>query len=213
MSKAKMFLRDGLVFVMVLVGLYFLTTGTNMIKGEAVDPISDFSLDRQMADRLLAKKRYAEALPFFKRLTEQDRYNGYAWYWLGHCSFQVAENQRNRLDGLAESDPDYQRELNTYDGNINQAAMAYQQVLGYPRLRNRARYNLAIIHATVDDLQKTLQYLRDAVDDGYYTRRGLRKYSRFERLKDNAEFISICRQEHRNYMQNVNTSGRPRIAF
>ncbi len=213
MAKLKRIARDGLILVAICGGLYLLTSGTRMIKGETVDRVSDFSTDRQMAERLLIKKRYGEALPFFEKLTRQDRFNSYAWYKQGHCAFQVAESFLSELEDLPAADPKREEALRNYDEYINRAANAFEQVLSYPRLRNRARYNLAVIHTSLDDPQKALGYLRDAVDDGFFTHRGLNRYRSFQKLKGIDEFISICRQEHRNAMLNINSSGRPTVGF
>ncbi len=190
MKSNKLF-RD-LMFVIVICGsIYLLVIAANFFSGDAPPTVSDFSVDRTTADEMLRQKKYKAAIPHLQKLVETDPFDSHALYLMAYSAGQVQEELRTRNDESLST------EIEKY---TQMSIEGFEKSLDYPNYSNRARYNLASIYAIRHQDDKALSTLREAVENGFYTRTGLAKIERFSRFKDDEAFKSIVSYENQNQL-------------
>ena len=200
------FVRDGIVLLVFCGAFYLVTFAINWISAAASDVSlqAEFTWDRQQADRYLAQQDWKNAAAHLEKLTENDPFNGHAWYFLGLSRF----NQRlpfrddvRREEYKANSSEARIAELKASAREFSLLARpALEQSLKFPRHCNKARILLARMHAFDGEADLAYKHLADAFNEGYAstTKFGIRGMYDFYYVKDDPKFKELASQELQN---------------
>ena len=85
----RRFLRDTGILLAFCGAFYLLTVMVNRLDGDSGNDPSDFSPARKRANKLVHNKDWSAAKYEFKKLTEQDPFNGYAWDGYSTCLWEI----------------------------------------------------------------------------------------------------------------------------
>ena len=144
---------------------------------------TNFSSSRIAADEYIHSRRWQLAADRYKRMTESDPCNGFAWYRLGTCYNNVRfESQHQIRREKKSTEPSIQKIERWQDiiAEHDQLALdALQTARNFLRYRGKSLYQLAVIHADRMEFEQALEVLRDFVDSGYWTFNGLDRVDRF----------------------------------
>ena len=179
--------RDLLILALVAGVFYLVVQAASVFRRTEPTKSSFYSEARRMADQLFNDKKYREAIPYLDQLIEEDPFNSYALNRKAACSAAVFQT-------LVRSNPDA-REV---EGFATESLRAFEALLDYPRYANTARFRMAVIYAIQNEDEKALEVLTAAVNDGFYSRRGLESYQPFEKFLNDGRFREIARQERWN---------------
>lgn len=185
----KKFLRDLIIIGLLFGGFYLLVMTADLLSNEPPPSRSDFSDARVRADDAMGRRDYRDAIPYLQELIEKDPYNSYAIAKLAECAHVARQDYRAR-GGEANAE-----QIARY---TELAIEAYTAALDFPRYANGARFQLAVIRAQDGDGDEALALLRDAFEDGYYSRGGIDRYQAFEELRGLEEFRSLVALELKN---------------
>lgn len=174
----KRFARDSGILI-VFCGAFYLLT---LIVGRQDAGLneSEFSPARKRADALYQERKWAAASVQFKRLIEQDPYNGRAWNNYSNCLFEM------RREVLHELETEQDRESPRTTELLKKVKTADDKVLeGLRRTREFARYRasallrLAVIETYRGNHDLAMDCLEEYLEGGNVTRHGLWRYREF----------------------------------
>lgn len=196
--------RDVGILIGFCLAFYLLTVLVNWVGGATDEPEPDeYSHDRRMADYFVAKRDWQNATIHFQHLTEEDPFNGHAWFNLGYSyRVQMFSIMRRIQREERRSEPD-QQEIERCREEIRpiaeKAIPALEKALDFPRYRNLARFHLARTYAFLGNSEMAIKYLNDAFEDGfvYSDRYGLTGVYEFQSIRDLPEFEAFV-QRNRN---------------
>ena len=186
MKLARIF-RDLAILGVVGCVFYFVVQAASVFKRVEPTRSSQYSDDRRLADELYRDEMYREAIPYLDRLIEDDPFNSYAINRKAYAAYEVFRTSLADQNDETEIDKFATLSLNTYN-----------LLMDYPRYANGARFRMAVIHSRRDDDEKALAILDEAVESGFYSRRGLANYDVFQKYRQLPEFRRIMRLEYNN---------------
>ena len=143
---------------------------------------SNFSKSRVAADELVKSGRWEKAAVRYRRMTEDDPHNGYAWYRLGTSYNNVRFDAQFDIRVEKRSDTPSAQKIERLQETIAKydelALEAHETARKFLRYRSKSLFQIAIIYADLNDNESALKYLREFVDGGYWTYHGLETISR-----------------------------------
>ena len=186
--KLTRFLRDAFVLVGFCAAFYFLTIYVGRLDRNANDN-SDFSAARKRADMLVRNQDWTSAAEEFKKLTEQDPYNGRAWFMYASSFYNQRNDALQEIFQLKQSpNPDgariarLEKDAERYEARAEEL---YHKSQEFARYRNSSLVRLSVFKCSQGSFDKALEYLDGFVDNGGYTQAGLapprRRLSRLQR--------------------------------
>jgi tetratricopeptide (TPR) repeat protein len=173
----KRILRDGLILTALCAAFYF---SANAIDGFVESDDRVFSRDRRLADQYFDDRNWEQASFHFQRLTEQDKFNGYAWFQLAVCQLGlraeiVSEAAAKRVNGATEEELET---LELKQSQIeDQVVDSLLQASKFLRHRRRSLVNLAIIYTGRKEWDTAIGYLETYVKEGNLLTRSLEHIS------------------------------------
>jgi tetratricopeptide (TPR) repeat protein len=179
----KRFIRDAGILLAFCGAFYCLTVFVGRLDGESGNDGTDFSPARKRADVYFKRKDWNSASIEFRTLTEQDPFDGNAWYNYSSCFYYLRRSASSELDYLnRQSNPDL-AEIEALQESIrfnsDRAQVALLKATEFARSRGRALLRLAVIETAENNYNEALDYLEDFVDDGNHTQEGLSRYIEF----------------------------------
>lgn len=200
------FFSNSIILAVFCASFYLLTTCIGWLASDNETAVSqEYSFDRRKADQLWRQRKWDDAAIYYKNLTIKDPYNGNAWFYLAECHrnrrFEfVRKIYRAERNGSLDQDSknEYMQQAEAIG---NKAIESYQQLVGFPRYADRARFSMAKIMAFHGQHEAALKNLSEAVDNAYVcaSRGGLKEVYELRDLKGLDEFQAICSAERENY--------------
>lgn len=214
----KRIFRDGLVLVVFCSAFYGLTLLVGRLDGADSVP-TDFSETRKRADRALRQEQWDRAASELVRLTDEDPFNGRAWYMLAtshYSKWSDLLDEFKKMTSLPDYDVDKAVELKErVDECGDKALSVFERSREFARYRANSLVRSAVIHSERDELDLALDYLKKFVEFGGRTQAGIAGYSTFgvggpsmtsptatitpaTKLHDRREFWELVRKERTN---------------
>ncbi|MCH2183621.1 MAG: hypothetical protein MK108_16605 [Mariniblastus sp.] len=201
--------RDGVVLLAFGLAFYLVTLLIQYLgSGEAESMAQEVSFDRRQAEQLYNEKNWVQSAVHFERLVQDDPFNGHAWFFLGYSynrqqiPFYTLVNRE-----LRRTTPDPQKITQWNDQlkvAMQRAVPPLIRATDFPRYRNQARFMLARMHAYHGDRDMALQYLSEALQDGFISnyKGGLANGGIFEfrQIRDTEEFRQMVNWEKENHL-------------
>lgn len=172
----KRILRDAFIMISFC-GTFYVSTFMWGKVDEKPPSDSNFSKSRVAADDFVSSRRWEMAAARYKRMTEQDPYNGYAWYRLGtsynNVRFESQYQIRVEEESASPSAKNVERLQELIAKHDKLALEAHDTAKNFLRYRSKSLFQMAIIYADLADYEASLKCLREFVEGGYWTFRGL----------------------------------------
>ena len=148
------------------------------------ETLEDFSRDRRRADVYYRRQNWNVAADSYKRLTEEDPYNGRAWYMLASCYNSKAYDDLSLIndvveDGSAESENQIKKLEESSQAHFKTAKSYFETSSRFARFRIDSVVRLSVILCELDDHDSALQRLTEFVELGGTTQMGLDRYRQF----------------------------------
>jgi tetratricopeptide (TPR) repeat protein len=177
----KRIIRDAFIMISFC-GTFYVSTFMWGKVDEKPPSDTNFSKARVAADDFVSSRRWEMAADRYKRMTEEDPYNGYAWYRLGtsynNVRFESQSEIRVENQSLSPSAQQIEH-LKELIAKYDQLALeAHETARKFLRYRSKSLFQLAIIHSDLLDYEASLECLREFVEGGYWTGHGLDSVSR-----------------------------------
>ena len=174
----RRFFRDTGILLAFCGTFYLLTVLVSRMEGDSSSDDSDFSLARKRANILVHKKDWPAAKVEFKKLTEQDPLNGYAWDSYATCIWEIRRTAMIAVEAnLVVSNPkavEKEQELQQQVADLDdQARVAYMRLKKFARYRRLALVRLAIVESDRGNYEEAMDFIEEFVERGYQTQRGL----------------------------------------
>ena len=209
------FFANSLFLALFCAAFYVMTVGiTWLASGPGEKVVHERSFDRRKADQYWHQRKWEDAAGHYQQLTEQDPYNGNAWFFLAECygnqrfdfvrKIYRAERRDTPNDEEIEGLMQQAKELG------DKAIFNYKKATGFSRFTNRSRYSMARIMAFHGNDDEALQQLKIAVDDNYVcgVRGGLKNVYELRSLRELEVFEEICAIERENHDRKKGTLRR-----
>ncbi len=200
--KLRRFLRDVAVLISFCGAFYLLITFVNRLDGGTPDDVTDFSVAREQADSFAKDQDWNSAADKYRKLTEQDPYNGYAWERYASCYYSLRFGAVKDLEELEQAGEKDSAKLDDARSRITKYGDKSYEILiklrEFARFRGFALLRMAVISTYREDYELALELLQGFVDGGNNTQLGLSEYSQFGRggekiLMPGAEIPENCR--------------------
>ena len=172
----KRFFRDTGILLAFCGAFYLLTVLVSRIEGESTTDATDFSPVRKRANVLFYDKDWPAAQIEFKKLTEQDPFNGYAWDGYSRCLWEVRRAAIVDLVKLAGTNPPSSENIELdpkIAGLTEQTTEVLLNVKKFARYRSSALLRLAALECDRGNYDEAMDFLEEFVGRGYRTQRGL----------------------------------------
>ncbi len=173
----KRLIRDGAILLLVC-GAFYATT---YVGGEVTEEVAetevesnDFTPIRMEADALTRLSKWEGAAEAYKKLIEQDPYNGYAQFRLGASYYNLRLNAVRKLRDrtqLSEEEITFNEDQKSQFEDL--AIEQLEKSREFLRYRRDSSFCLAVIYADQNELDKSLARLRDFVNEGGWRFEGL----------------------------------------
>jgi tetratricopeptide (TPR) repeat protein len=176
-AELRKFFRDIGILLAFCGAFYLLTVMVNRLEGDSNTDATDFSPARKRANLLVNSKDWSAASIEFKKLTEQDPFNGYAWEGYSTSLWEIRRSSINELKNLTRSnalDTEKENELDRQIAELNdQIRQVLLQVKKFARYRYSALLRLAALECERGNYDEAMDFLEEFVGRGYQTKRGL----------------------------------------
>ncbi len=185
--KLKRISRDIMVLLLFSGLFYVSSVVVGQLEGGQQEEKNDFSVERIKGDQKIRAKQWSSAAEQYRKLTEADPFNGYAWVRLGKSYNEMRLRVSEQMDAEKRLDANSQRiaELEAEFVSLNQQAIeAYSEARQHPRYRAYALFWLAVFYADQADFENSLSCLEEFVDRGFICYYELNRYSYFGESKD-----------------------------
>lgn len=170
---------------------------------------SAFSVERTEADRAYSGQDWKSAAEHFRAVTEQDPFNGFAWYSLGDSIWRQGRrllNERDRMNRAIVPDPGRLAELNAEIRQFGEEAVAsFLRARDTGRFRILAGQRIAEVYAALGEKRLAVEMLIKCYEDGMMVR-GLRNVAEFVPLRGDPEFEALANRD----LRALTPSGGPR---
>ncbi len=198
----KRIFRDLFILLVFCGGFFLLIQAVNLFGSDNLPQApSEHSYNRQQADSFMTRKQYGRAAEFYKQMTIDDPDNGQAWYALANCSLQRRRELRRYAYQNSPNESTNPRVAGARKRAAEYADRAIEPLkksIDFARYRNLARILLAEIYASKGEDDTAIKFIRDAMDDGYFTKAGLGMNYDFQTLRGSDEFDSLIGRENLN---------------
>jgi tetratricopeptide (TPR) repeat protein len=162
---------------------------------------TNFSSSRMSADEFIKTRQWEMAADRYKRMTESDPFNGYAWYRLGTCYNNLRFETQYQIRMERESPSPSAKKIESWIEDVANydlsALEAHRRAREFLRYRGKSLYQMAIIHADRSEYSAALEILQEFIDNGHWTFNGLDKIDRLgagdRSVVQNEEANSITR--------------------
>lgn len=190
----KRFFRDTGILLAFCGAFYLLTVLVSRLEGDSATDATDFSPVRKRANRLVNNKDWPAAKVEFKKLTEQDPLNGFAWDGYATCLWETRRVAINELHDLAKSNSTQSGYKNVLDQQIadlnDQTREVLLRVKKFARYRYSALLRLAALECDRGNYDEAMDFLEEFVGRGYRTHRGLNWIENFG-VGGSSRFVNI----------------------
>ncbi len=187
--KLKRIIRDVLVLALLCGSFYASTIVVGQFESEHVNQKdTNFSDERLEGDKLSLEEDWVESAKRYRRITEADPFNGYAWRRLGRCYSIIRSNQKKEINAEESAEAPSERKLDELKASLlatDQLALkAWEKAREHPRYRRVALFQLAVIRAGRSELEESLALLEEfVVTEGYIVQQNLYLYREFGNSK------------------------------
>lgn len=153
----------------VLVGMFDPDTGKN----------KDFSAARKRADVAVKRRDWSSASVDFRKLAENDPYNGPAWYKCANSFMQQRNGLLGEIRKIKEENgsdveiAELQKQIDKAGANAHEV---YLESKKFARFRADSLFMLAALDVYDGRYEKAMDFLDEFVDNGYYSNSGLDGY-------------------------------------
>ena len=120
---------------------------------------------QQKAGQLRQQEQWAEAVVVYRELVKRDPKSGIDWHLLGYC-----------LHGT---------------GEIDKAIAAHRIAAGFDQVKAISQYNLGCAYSLKNDTEQSLDFLRQAIDNGFAEIELLETDSDLENTRKDERFIEL----------------------
>ena len=163
----------------------------NLFAHNKVDVQHENSFERRTADKLIRNRNWDGAARYYQQLIASDPDNGGATILYAEC---ISRRQSPFLRQIYEEyrsgnpDPNRIREATDRANEIaDETIPAFEAALRFPRHRNRASFKLALLHGLKGDKREAVDYLLDALENGYSIDSKISQYAQFQTILDEPE--------------------------
>jgi tetratricopeptide (TPR) repeat protein len=181
-NELNRFFRDAGVLLAFCGAFYFLTVLVGRLDGDPTSDESDFSPARKRADVMVQRKDWKAASIEFKTLTEQDPFDGHAWYQYGSSFIHVRRAAMQQLVYLQQNEENENAIAQLKEEIRINGDKAYEILLKtkeFARYRENSLLRLAVIETYRENNDQAMDFLEEYVDDGNTTQYGLGRYREF----------------------------------
>jgi len=162
----KRVVRDGTVVALLCAIFYFSASAIDKIR-KPEDRA--YSLDRRLAEQYFASRKWAAAAVHFAKLTEEDRFNGYAWFHQAICHLSMRNEVVEDFKVLRESgaaQPELDQLILKQTEFEDQAIRCLQESSKFLRHRRRSLVNMAVVYVGREEWGNALKLLTTYIDEG-----------------------------------------------
>ena len=173
----KRVVRD-LIVLLIFCGTFYVSTLVvgHFEEKEKPQP-NNFSASRIEGDECVRVANWEDAVPIFKKLTEEDPFNGYAQFRLSSSYRFIWQGIVQKINKEKESGNSAEQTLKDLEQQRQffekLALESNEKTSEFLRYRGPALYQLAMIYASRNEFEKALTLLDEFVNDGNWVYNGI----------------------------------------
>lgn len=183
-----------------LIGVYLLRE--KLLVNSVPESQSPFSAAREQGDEAFLKQDWPTAVSNYRQLTEQDPFNGYAWFSLAEATWNNVRrliNERDRMTRATVPDPKRLEELSAEILARGHEAIGYlDRARETGRFRNLAGAKMAAIHTALGEKDEAIRLLTRCYEDGMVLQ-GMWMMRDFVALRTEPAFEELANRDRRAY--------------